>query len=918
VPVNFYDLFAATADAFPHHVAVEVQRGDRYQTLTYAQLRRLSEQAAAMLSAAGLKVGERCVLLAENSAHWCAAYLGILRLGAVAVPFDTAYSSTQIEILLRDCGAKLVCTTPAHLDRLVEAFAGRGRSYPVLLLQGTAPGLKSLEDSGCVPLTGLSPASPPDPAVILYTSGTTSDPKGVVLTHQNLLSEIAAARGVYPLNQTDAVLGVLPLFHALAQMANLLVPFAVGARVVFLESVNSSAMLRALQERGITVFCCVPQFFYLIHARVRETLASGGWLRRALFRLLQRTNGFLRRGAGINLGPYLFRRIHQRLGPQIRVLVTGGSRFDPVVGRDFYRMGFTLLEAYGLTESSGGATLTRPDEPWSASVGPPLPGVEIRILPPDSGEGAETRDGEIAIRGPIVMQGYFNRPQATAAVLHDGWLHTGDLGHVDADGRLHITGRKKDVIVLGSGKNIHPEEIEQHYDQSPYIKELCVLGLSRPGEPAADRLHAVVVPDFDFLQKQKIVNAREIIRFELETLSASLPSHKRILSFDIWQDELPRTTTRKLKRFEIEQRVGREGEESEEAARPALSLTPEEALWAAQPDTASLLAVIGEAAKAEEPVHPRANLELDLGLDSMERIELITHLEQRVGASIPEEVLARTYTVRDLVEALQGATGGAPRESPAGSAWDALLQQTPDGDLRLPTLLRPRPLFSRVMFLLMKCIYLSVRLLFRLRVSGREHLPERGPFLLCPNHQSYLDPFLLVSALPFRLFREIFFVGAGEYFATPLTRWLARSLRVVPIDPDLKLVKAMQAGAFGLRRGRILILFPEGERSIDGTPKAFKKGVAILSAHLQVPIVPVALDGLFEVWPRGRPIQGLNQVSLRFGPPLSPASSPPPTAGLAEREVCYAAGAARLRDCVVEMWKGLLGHDQARQPGVAE
>src|SRR6185312_12171873 len=226
--------------------------------------------------------------------------------------------------------------------------------------------------------------------------------------------------------------------------------------------------------------------------------------------------------------------------------------FDPKIGRDLEDMGFNVLQAYGLTETSGAASLTPPGRNVLGSVGPALPGSEIRIAPSQQGSD----DGEILIRGPIVMKGYYNRPDATAEVIKDGWLHTGDLGYLDASGNLFVTGRSKDVIVLSSGKNVYPEEIEAHYLQSPLIKELCVMGLeSRPGEPVAERLHAVIVPNFEVLRERKVVNAREVLRFDIEGLSAQLPSTKRILSYDIWQEDLPRTTTRKLKRFEIRRRV---------------------------------------------------------------------------------------------------------------------------------------------------------------------------------------------------------------------------------------------------------------------------------------------------------------------------------------------------------------------------
>jgi len=278
-----------------------------------------------------------------------------------------------------------------------------------------------------------------------------------------------------------------------------------------------------------------------------------------------------------------------------------------------------------------------------------------------------------------------------------------------------------------------------------------------------------------------------------------------------------------------------------------------------------------------------------------------------------------------LVEAClppQGESGVARSERVSPSAadddtWGRLLEPSREADAEFAALLETRPVFGLVIFVLIKLCYGFARMAFRLRVTGRENLPPDGPFLLCPNHQSYVDPILLVSTLPFRVLRNVFFVGASEYFATPLMRWFARKINLVPVDPDTNLLRAMQAGAFGLRHGKVLILFPEGERSIDGSVKTFKKGASILSLHLRAPIVPVALEGMFEVWPRGRGPRwrcwlpgGPARVSLRFGAPLAPPGALPPGAPAAQAESHYAAEAERLRATVLEMWLSL--HRQPR------
>ncbi|MEZ5291436.1 MAG: AMP-binding protein [Vicinamibacterales bacterium] len=886
---SFWQTFDDAAARFGNNVAVEIQRATGLEQVTYRDLKTWAEGIAARLAADGVARGDRCAILADNDARWCAVYLGLLRLGAVAVPLDTNYSPSQVATVVAASGARLLFVG----QRLAATAETAGLQIPLVRMHRSVAALGPSLDDMIGPVAGGAPPCPAeasDPAVILYTSGTTSDPKGVVLTHGNLAGERESAFAVVDVDQRDAVLGVLPLFHSLAQMANLLLPFAVGARVVYLETLNTTDLLKALTERRITIFACVPQFFYLIHQRVMGEVAKGGALKRGLFGGLLHLNLRLR-ALGLNLGPTLFARVHRVLGGHMRLLITGGSKFDPAIGRDLYALGFTIQQAYGLTETSGAATINRPDEAHIDTVGRILPGNELTLMPPDG----DAEDGEIAIRGPIVMQGYYNRPDATAEVFRDGWFLTGDLGRLDAAGRLTITGRKKEVIVLASGKNIYPEEVEAQYRKSAVIKEICVLGVARPGEPSSERLHAVVVPDADVLKARRITNAGELLRFEMESAGASLPSHKRVLGYDVWFEPLPRTTTGKLRRFQIqrmlqERRTARDAE----SERPASGADQD---WLDDPHVADAVAVVGARAKGGAAVRPDANLELDLGLDSMERVELFTELERRYGVSVPEAVLHEIFTVRQLVEAVRPAAGQVQGAGDAG--WASILDEVPpDTDPVLGRLLRSRPIASRVFWLAAR---VAGRLLARVRVEGIHHLPASGPYLICPNHQGYPDPFLLCSVLPYGVFRQMFVVGAAEYFNTPITRWVAEQINLVPIDPDAALVPAMKAGVFGLAHRRVLLLFPEGERSIDGTVRRFKKGASILASHQQVPIVPVALKGIWEMWPRTRPIDWRyvgawrdHRVRIAIGPPLVPR----PGESVAELT-------DRLRSAVDAMWQRL-------------
>ena len=908
------------AAASPDLVAIDVLgAGDAVRQTTYRELDALAGRIAAWLQGAGVSRGDRAAILADNDAVWVAAYLGILRLGAVAVPLDTGYKAPQVRTVLDDSGARVLFTTERYLDTARKAADGAGSrpATTLVLLSGQSPGIVDVPslpvNESVPPIVDLDASAP---AVILYTSGTTADPKGVVLTHANLDAERESALAIVPVGPPDAILGVLPLFHALAQMANLLLPLSVGARVVFLETVSSSSLLSALASRGITVFACVPQFFYLIHQRVIAETAKKGRLVRGLVRSVISANGWLRDRLGWNPGRLFFGSLHRRVGPKMRVLITGGSKFDAVIGRDLYGMGFTILNAYGLTETSGGATMQRPGDRFTTSVGQPFGGVEVKIGETTSGvvskNAGETTpevisDGEILIRGPIIMQGYFNRPDATDAALKDGWLYTGDLGRLDDKGRLYITGRKKEIIVLASGKNLYPEEIEAHYRQSAFIKELCILGLSRPGEPSAERLHALVVPDEQVLRERGIVNVGDLVRFELESLAVQLPAYKRILSYDVSLEPLPRTTTGKIKRREVEQLVHERAGQRESKSRET---TDSEHAWLAAPGRADAMALIATRL-ARERVRPDDNLELDLALDSMERVELLTVLEERQGTRVAPEVRATIFSVRQLLEAVEAAPSAGAGDEPGGTTempWAALLASDTNPKLTAD-LSRRRPVFEMTLFVGFQIVGLLARVLLRFRVRGVEHLPASGPMLLCPNHQTRWDGFFLGAALPFSVMRQMFIVAAAEYFETPFARRVARMFNIVPIDPDANLVTAMQAGASGLRLGKVLMLFPEGERSIDGEVKKFRKGAAILSAHLDAPIVPIAVDGLFDLWPRGRPSNwaGLlpwraKPVTLVFGPPMRVSAGD------------YTEGTAQLRAAVVALLDDIRRHTDAGSP----
>jgi long-chain acyl-CoA synthetase len=907
---TFYDRFVECAERWPDNVALELQRPDHIESCTYSQLRRMAESVGRWITEQKFPRGSRLAILADNHPRWVAAYLGTIASGCAAVPLDTALHDDQVTKLLKDSGAAAIFCDAKHVP--VARPAATELKLGMVLIDPDRMTGDGKEENwlGNVPAIfeagpgnfTVATANDGDLASLLYTSGTTADPKGVMLTHANFKGEVEAVFDWVDLGPSDALLGVLPLFHVLAQMANLLLPLVKGSRVVYLETLNTTELLRALTERNITAFAVVPQFFYLIHERVFQEVAKRGRITQRVFGAMVVLNHILRK-VGINAGPVLFRKVHETLGPRMRYLVTGGSRFDPAIARDFHDLGIDVLQAYGLTETTAAVFANSPHDNEIGSVGKAMKGVVAKIIDPlPQEEGPPV--GEVALRGPVVMKGYWNRPDATAAVLRDGWFLTGDLGYFDSHGHLFLTGRKKEVIVLSNGKNVYPEEIEAHYLKSPLIKEIAVMGLEgKPGE-GGDRLHAVVVPNFDTLRQRKIVNAKEAIRFDIEGLAPTIASTKRIGSYEIWQEDLPRTTTRKIKRFEVEKRVNANQAKKlvDDSDLPSdKPLTADETAWLDQPDVQRGLKIVRESARSAPPtLRPTLSLDLDLGLDSMQRVELLSRLEEELGGNLEESQLTEIYSVRDLIDAVlqSAATGAAPGSRVTFAGWKAILAEDPD-DPDVLVLAHPNRFNDTFWYVVTRLMQLFVRDRFHLKVSGFENLPKSGAYIISSNHQSYLDPLILASLLPADVFFRAFAVGTSDIFGKGFMRKLARSIKTVVLDPDGNLVPAMRAGAFGLRHGMALLLYPEGERSIDGMPKVFKKGAAILSIHLQVPIVPVAIEGFYDAWPRNQKFQGFKPLKMVIGDPISP----PPESEASE--AAYEKLTADLKARIVEMWEGL-------------
>jgi long-chain acyl-CoA synthetase len=862
----FFDRLLAGAREQPGHVVLQAITERGKESFTQAAVVEQVYALSSFLVQAGVGPGDRIGILMDNHPHWGIAFLAIQSAGAVVVPLDPLHSPTTLAHLIQHAECRMLINDEKLRLGLDEAQAHCTEPVPSLTVGENDPASRwqqILKLFPCPPANVHPPALPlmprplEEPLVVLYTSGTTGNPKGVVLTGRNIYRNVAEILALIRCSKEDHLLSVLPLHHILALVINFVIPLWLCARVSFIDIRQTQLLMKSFREEGITVFVCVPQFFHIVHRRILEELGrQPAWKRFLASRLLEISRicfALFRRSPG----RVFFSSLHARFGERLRFFGVGGARFDPRVEESFRDLGFFFAQAYGLTETAALATFNPPDGRGVGSVGWPLPHVQVKIDSP-----GEDNVGEILLRGENVMQGYLKNPEATAEAIRDGWLHTGDLGFLRDDGKLVITGRKSEVIVLSSGKNIFPEEIEQEYAAgAPLIKEICVIGVSETPDTAPDKLHAVIVPDFEELNKAGISSAHDWIRESIELKSRQLPPHKRVRSFEIRSTPLPRTTTQKLKRHEITR--ARETRQPDAAApRPEAQNAIERAVFQ----------VLGSL-KPAAVFNPGASLEFDLGLDSLERVELISRLEEALAVRLEEDESQRILTLGQLIEAFaaQADPLGAAAESRV--SWGAMLTSPLEADqeeLLRRTIDKGR-VTQDVLYLLTRLVQGWARVYFRMSVEGLEKLPPGGPFLLCPNHRSYLDGLLLSSVLPREVVKRIFFLGISAYFSGGARSTFARVLKTIPVDAEKHLRQALRLGAEGLRQNMILCVFPEGVRSIDGTLKPFRRGAAIIAAELKVPVVPVGIIGTYEALPRGGYLVRPHPVTIRFGQPLLPA-----------------------------------------------
>lgn len=785
-------------------LALKMRSGMRLEKYTYHQLWKQAQCMAGLLQNRGMETGNRVLLWAPNSPSWVIAYLGVLLGGGVVVPLDVG--STP------DFAAKVATQTEPALALLSKAVldSAQGLSVPTLQVEDLRRLLYHAQGASREPqIKGQ------DLAEIMYTSGTTGEPKGVMLTHRNLISNVETALQMMPVDPETTVLSLLPLSHMYEQIVGLLIPLRSGASIIYLPSRQPHIVMRALRREGITAMALVPQALQLLMSRIEREVERRG--RVGFWRLLHRLAPHLPMGAR----KFLFRSVHRELGGHLQFLASGGAYLDPSLAQKWENLGIPVLQGYGTTEATALVTGSDLRHRRLGTVGRVPPGQEVAIAP----------DGEILIRGENVSVGYWRNPQATKRAYRDGWYCTGDLGYLDPDGYLHFKGRKKNLIVLADGMNVYPEDIENCLNLRPEVQEAVVVGLLQ--KDGRVEVHAVVLAADPEGVEQAV---RETNRL--------LAPHQQIRGFTVWPGEdFPRTHTLKVKRHEVLEALGKEEKVGKER--------PEVTKKRVEVDLRDLVAQTAGVPRKE--ISPQSTLGLDLGLDSLSIVELLCLIEEEMGIHVEEGRLSPQATVGDLEAILadvQRAEASTlfpewPLGFPARAAR-TLLQQT---------LMDP-----------------LLALLCPIQARGLENLEDlSGPLLFSANHTSHLDTLVVLKVLPRRYRWRLSVAAAADYwFANPLLGSLTALLSSsFPMARQGNARPSMEHTVDLIDRGWSVLIFPEGTRSPNGDMQPFKPGVGLLAVELGVPVVPIHLRGVYAILPKGSRVPRRGPVEVTIGAPLS-------------------------------------------------
>ncbi|MBL8660880.1 MAG: AMP-binding protein [Rhodospirillales bacterium] len=857
--------------------AVLVDDGEGLHKIGTAALAARSASIARALVGRGVTPDERIGLCAPNGAEWIIVRLGIAAAGAVCVPIDPLAAADELAMIVGASAMTrlflasqqvplLAAIDAAGLAEIVVMNGDAGGPCPTIAADVPSTIALSTLEEGALGDVTLPRLAPDRPAMMVFTSGTTGRPKYFILSYANIETNVRAIAGTGLIDGADRLLVPLPLHHVYPFVVGVLVPLWTGAVIVLPQAPQGPAIVRALQRGKATMMIGVPRLYEALVAGIEAQARARGKAAGRAFAWLLGLSVAARRRLGLRLGRMLFSTVHARFGGNLRLLVSAGAKLDAPVIWKIEGLGWALLTGYGLAETASAFTGNVPGSRRIGSEGRPLSGGAARIAGASSalpgGATAGRGDGEIELKGPSVFSGYLDNSEANAeAFSADGWFRTGDLGSIDEDGFVYVTGRVKEMIVLGGGKNVFPEDVERAYADSPYIAEIAVL--ERKGD-----LVALIVPDLDAVRAGGYTSLDDVLRVTLASKAQALASHQRLSGYAVVRDPLPRTRLGKYQRFllpELYERALRGERRSPSPAEPS----EEDAALLREPAAAAAWSLLKER-YADGRLGMDASPQLDLGIDSLEWLGLGMALEAATGRLIEPERLAAAETVRELVRLVAQAPGSGDADADAGPGSLASAGRA-HVEADVARWLAPRGGASRLAGQVLDGVNrVLMRTVFSLKVAGRNHLPAGGPFLLVANHASDLDPLVLAAALPKAILADVYWSGDRDrLFASAWSRGFCRAVRIFPVDEHNAAATLAMAEAV-VDRGHALVWFPESWRSPDGSLQRFLPGIGALLSRRPVSVVPAHIDGTFAAMPRTRRLPRPHRVSVRFGPVIDP------------------------------------------------
>ena len=796
------DLLRDGAERYGDRPALLIKPGFRTRIWSYRDLADLAPRVASVLAEQGLERGDRVLIWGVNRPEWVIGFFGALFAGIVLVPLDVRSQPDFVARIARRTRARLV------LASTQTAPLAEGLKLPVILIESLPDRAR---DATPLPTPDLAGS---DLVEVVFTSGTTGEPKGAMLTHANLVANARALRTVFPFQPDERLLSILPLSHMFEQTCGLLAPFLAGASVVYPVSRQPAVLMRTFREFAVTMLLVVPAGLKLLDTAITRKVEAAG--RQAGFDRLHRVARHLPRP----LKRLLFRPVISQFGGRFRTLALGAAALEEDLGQRWTDMGFDVLQGYGATELSPAVSFTRPSRNRLGTVGEAVPGVEIRIAD----------DGEVLVRGASVFAGYWEDPEATAAAIDaEGFYHTGDIGQLDADGFLTLRGRKKDMLAMPDGTKVYPEDIEAVLSHDPRIRDATVVGW----QPARGELRVQAVLLLDDPSEADAV---------VRDTNVQLGAHQQIRGFTVWPDEdLPRTHTLKVKKRLVLDRLA----ELEQGSRPAHQ---RERLAAAPAGGNGVMALVASVANLPiSSVQPKSCLSSDLNMDSLARVELLSVVD--VDADLDPEATVQQLTA--LVEAAKDAkhdTGifGWPL-SPIARGAGIVIQ----------TLLLVPAFFS----------------LYRVRVTGLERIRELGgPVLFTPNHCLHNDVGIILTRFPIGWrWRLSVAAAADDIFGNPIRGYGAALIgNAFPLAREGAIRRSLELLGARLDRGFSVLIFPEGKLTVGGPTQPFKSGTGLLAVEGATPVVPMKLKvtrmSRLDARVPGYPWRG--EVELIFGEPI--------------------------------------------------